>query len=335
MPVFIIAEAGVNHNGEVGLAKRLIDVAAESGADAVKFQTFRADRLVSPKAPKAEYQLQTTNPNESQSDMLQRLALSPEVHRELRNYCRERSVLFLSTPFDEESADLLDEMGVPVFKIGSGEITNWPFLNYIARKGKPIILSTGMSYLREVDEAVMVIHNAGNHQLALLHCVSNYPANPVDANLRAMQTMTTAFGVPVGYSDHTLGIEIALAAVTLGASIIEKHFTLDKNLPGPDHKASLEPDELSALITGIRTIEQSLGNGEKQPVPSEENTRSIARRSVVAAIDIPIGSIVKSDMVKLLRPGTGIPPSQMEQVLGRKTRSPLSVGQLVSWSDLE
>ena len=169
MPVFIIAEAGVNHNGEVGLAKRLIDVAAESGADAVKFQTFRADRLVSPKAPKAEYQLQTTNPNESQSDMLQRLALSPEVHRELRNYCRERSVLFLSTPFDEESADLLDEMGVPVFKIGSGEITNWPFLNYIARKGKPIILSTGMSYLREVDEAVMVIHNAGNHQLALLH----------------------------------------------------------------------------------------------------------------------------------------------------------------------
>lgn len=337
-PCFIIAEAGVNHNGDIELAKRLVDVAAKAGADAVKFQTFRAERVVSATAPKAEYQLQTTDVAESQLEMLRRLELSPEAHRELQTYCQERGVLFMSTPFDEKSADLLDELGVPVFKIGSGEITNWPFLGYVARKGKPIILSTGMSYLSEVDEAVRVIRDAGNDQndqLVLLHCVSNYPADPADANLRAMRTMATAFQVPVGYSDHTPGIEVALAAVALGACVIEKHFTLERNLPGPDHRASLEPHELQALVVGIRTIELALGNGAKQPARSEAGNRVIVRRSLAAAFDIPEGTVLSSDMLKALRPATGISPALVEHVVGGRIRRSLTSGQLIAWSDLE
>jgi N-acetylneuraminate synthase len=333
--VFIIAEAGVNHNGDIQLANRLVDVAAEAGADAVKFQTFKADRVVSAAAPKAEYQLQTTDPMESQLEMLQRLELSPEAHCELRAYCQERGVLFMSTPFDEESANLLDELGVPVFKIGSGEITNWPFLEYVARKGKPIILSTGMSYLSEVDEAVRVIREAGCDQLVLLHCVSNYPADPADVNLRAIQTMATAFQVPVGYSDHTPGIEVALAAVALGACAIEKHFTIDKNLPGPDHRASLEPPELQALVTGIRTVELALGNGTKRPASSEADSRLIVRRSLVAAFNIPKGTVIRSDMLRAVRPAGGIAPALIEHVIGRRTRQTLMADQLITWSDLE
>lgn len=332
---FIIAEAGVNHNGDVELAKRLVDVAAEAGADAVKFQTFKAERVISATAPKAEYQLQTTDPSESQLDMARRLELSPEAHRELQAYCQERGILFMSTPFDKESADLLDELGVPVFKIGSGEITNWPFLEYVARKGKPIILSTGMSYLSEVDEAVRVIRDAGCDQLVLLHCVSNYPADPADANLRAMQTMATAFHVPVGYSDHTPGIEVALAAVALGACVIEKHFTLDKNLPGPDHRASLEPHELQALVAGIRTVELALGNGAKRPARSEVDNRLVVRRSLAAASDIPEGTVLRSDMLQALRPASGISPALVEHVVGRRVRRSLKSGQLIAWSDLE
>jgi len=334
-PCFIIAEAGVNHNGDIQVAKRLVDVAAKAGADAVKFQTFKADRMVSATAPKAEYQLQTTDPAESQLEMLRRLELSPEAHRKLQTYCQEQGVLFMSTPFDEESADFLDELGVPVFKIGSGEITNRPFLEYIARKKKPVILSTGMSYLSEVDEAVRVIREAGCDQLILLHCVSNYPANPADANLRAMQTMAIAFQVPVGYSDHTPDIEVALAAVALGACVIEKHFTLDKNLPGPDHRASLEPPGLQALVTGIRTVELALGNGTKRPARSELDNRLIVRRSLAAAFDIPKGTVLRSDMLRALRPASGIAPALMEYVVGRRTRRTLMAGQLITWSDLE
>ena len=327
-PVFIIAEAGVNHNGDVELAKQLVDVAAEAGADAVKFQTFKAERVVSATAPKAEYQLQTTDPSESQLDMVRRLELSPEAHREVWAYCQERDALFMSTPFDEESADLLDKLGVPVFKIGSGEITNWPFLEYVARKKKPIILSTGMSYLNEVDEAVRVIRDAGCGQLVLLHCVSNYPTDPTDANLRAMQTMATAFSVPVGYSDHTLGIEVALAAVALGACVIEKHFTLDRNLLGPDHRASLEPDELAALVRGIRTIEAALGHGRKVPAASEANTAAIARRSLVAVRDIPAGTVLTEELIAIRRPGTGLSPAVRPYLVGRTVRTTIPAGAL-------
>lgn len=334
-PCFIIAEAGVNHNGDLALARWLVDVAAEAGADAVKFQTFRAERLVSPTAPKAEYQRQTTDADESQLEMLRRLELSPAAHRELAAYCQQRGLIFLSTPFDEESADLLDGLGVPAFKIGSGEITNHPFLEYVARKGKPLILSTGMSYLSEVDEAVWVIRHAGCEQLVLLHCVSSYPARPADANLRAMQTMAAAFGVPVGYSDHTPGLEVALAAVALGACVIEKHFTLDRNLPGPDHRASLEPHELRALIAGIRTVEQALGDGIKRPVPAEADTRAVARRSLAARVDIPAGTVVQPAMLTALRPSSGIHPSLLKHVVGRRTRRPLTAGQFIDWSDLE
>ena len=334
-PCFVIAEVGVNHNGDIELAKRLIDVAADAGADAVKFQTFRAERVASTAAPKAAYQLETTDMTESQLEMLRRLELSPESHHELQAYCQKRGILFMSTPFDEESVDFLDELGVPAFKIGSGEITNWPLLEYIAAKKKPIILSTGMSYLSEVDEAVRVIRNAGCKQIALLHCVSNYPASPSDANLRAMETMRTAFRTPVGYSDHTLGIEVALAAVALGASVLEKHITLDRNLPGPDHKASLEPQELRSLIAGIRIVERALGNGLKIPVRSEEDSRVIVRRSLAAARNIPKGTILRADMLKSLRPATGIPPTFTKFVIGRKARRDLAANQLITWSDLE
>jgi len=334
-PCFVIAEAGVNHNGDLELARRLVDVAAEAGADAVKFQTFRADRLVSPTAPKASYQRQTTDAGESQLEMLQRLELSPAAHRELVAHCRQRHVTFLSTPFDEESAALLDSLDVPAFKIGSGEVTNHPFLEYIARKGRPIILSTGMSYLGEVDEAVRVLRHAGCEQLILLHCVSNYPASPADANLRAMQTMAVAFDLPIGYSDHTPGIEVALAAVALGACVIEKHFTLDRNLPGPDHRASLEPDELRALIAGVRVVERALGDGVKRPFPAEADTRAVARRSLAARADIPAGTVLQAAMLTALRPASGIPATLIGGVIGRRTRHPLAAGQFVDWSDLE
>ena len=334
-PCFIIAEAGVNHNGDVEIAKRLVDVAAEAKVDAVKFQTFKADCVVSNVAPKAEYQLQTTNGEESQLEMLQRLELSPDAHLKLRKYCKERGVLFISTPFDTQSCDLLDKFGVPVFKIGSGEITNWPFLEYVARKDKPIILSTGMSFLSEVDEAVRVIRNVGNDKLALLHCVSNYPADPSDANLQAIQTMATAFRLPVGYSDHTPSIEVSLAAVALGACVIEKHFTLDRNLPGPDHSASLEPQELKALVAGIRTIERALGSGAKEPAKSEADNRMSVRRSLVAAVDIPAGTILTKDMIDIKRPGTGLKPAILPHLVGLTVREFVPGGAMFTLEVIE
>lgn|SRR5574337_759063 len=326
---FVVAEAGVNHNGSLDLARRLVDAAVKAGADAVKFQTFKAERLVAPGAPKAEYQERTTGTAESQLDMLRGLELSPEAHRDLMAYCRAQRILFMSTPFDEESADFLDDLGVIVFKIPSGEITNLSFLAHVARKGKPMIVSTGMAGLDEVEAAVHAIEEAGNRQLVLLHCVSSYPANPAEANLRAMDTMATAFRVPVGYSDHTPGIEVALAAVALGACVIEKHFTLDRGLPGPDHQASLEPDELTALVRGVRIVESALGHGRKEPTAGELDTARVARKSLVAAVDIRKGTVVRAEMIAVKRPGTGLPPAMRSQLVGRVAKRDIPAGTVL------
>jgi len=258
------------------------------------------------------------------------LELDADAHRALIEHCRDKRILFLSTPFDEASADLLEMLGVPAFKTPSGEITNLPYLTHLARKNKPMIISTGMSFLGEVEAAVRAIEAVGNHSFALLHCVSNYLANPADINLRAMHTMTRAFNVPVGYSDHTPGIEVSLAAVALGACIVEKHFTLDRNLPGPDHQASAEPAELAALVRGIRVVEASLGDGRKQPAASEANTAAVARKSLVAACDIPEGATLTETMIALKRPGTGLPPAMREFLIGRVARTMISAGTLLT-----
>src|SRR5258708_16184511 len=331
---FVIAEAGVNHNGEVELARRLINAASSAGDDAVKFQTFKAERLVSASAPKADYQLKTTESGESHFEMLRRLELSEEVHWGLLEHCKQRGIHFISTPFDEQSADFLAELGVPLFKVRSGEITNIPFLEHVARIGRPIIMSTGMAYLGEVESAVRAIEATGNRNLVLLQCVSNYPADPEDVNLSAMQTMERAFGYPVGYSDHTLGIEVALAAVALGACVIEKHFTLDRSLPGPDHSSSVEPEELGALIGGIRKVEAALGNGRKEPAKSEKNTSEVARKSLVAACDIAAGIEIRSEMVSAKRPGTGLPPSLRGMVVGRLAKDNIRAGDVLSFEML-
>ncbi len=334
-PCFIIAEAGVNHNGDVRLARQLVDVAVSAGADAVKFQTFKADRLATPRAPKASYQTETTGKGESQLQMLRRLELSPQIHKELMNYCLRKNILFMSSPFDEDSADLLAELGVPAFKIPSGEITNLPLLSHVARKGKPLILSTGMSVLAEVETAVCAITETGNRSLVLLHCVSNYPASPSDANLRAMDTMATAFNMPVGYSDHTLGIEVAIAAVAMGACVIEKHLTVDRSSPGPDHRASLEPNEFSGLVRGIRKVEQALGSGRKEPAASEAAVAAVARKSLVAARTIPAGTKLTEDLIAVKRPGTGLPPAMRAQLVGREVKREVRVGELFRLSDFE
>jgi len=329
-PCFIVAEAGVNHNGRLEMARQLVDVAAQAGADAVKFQTFKAEKVISPQAPKAAYQLQTTDTSESQLDMVKRLELSFDAFRELYAYCQDKDILFMSTPFDEESADFLADLGVAVFKIPSGEITNLPFLAHVARKGRPMIVSTGMSYLGEVEAAVRIIEEAGNHDFVLLHCVSNYPADPADVNLRAMHTLAMAFGVPIGYSDHTPGVEVALAAVALGACVIEKHFTLDRSLPGPDHQASLEPAELTALVRGIRTVAAALGHRRKEPAASEANTAAVARRSLVAARGIPVGTKLTEKLIAIKRPGTGLPPALRPYLVGRTVRVTVPAGTLLT-----
>ncbi|MEA3210623.1 MAG: N,N-diacetyllegionaminate synthase [Chthoniobacter sp.] len=327
-PCFVIAEAGVNHNGSLDLARRLIDAAADAGADAVKFQTFQAEQLVTADAPKAIYQQQTTDADESQFTMLKRLELDAPAHHELMAHTAARGLIFLSTPFDEPSADLLEALDLPAFKIPSGEITNFPLLEHVARKRRPIILSTGMSTLAEVEAAVAAIRGAGDGGLALLHCVSCYPTAPIDANLRAMQTMTAAFPVPVGFSDHTLGTEVALAAVALGAQIIEKHLTLDRSLPGPDHAASLEPAEFKALLRGIRNVETALGHGRKEPALSEANTAAVARKSLIAARDLPAGEVLDATAIAIKRPGTGLAPARRGELVGRKTRIAVPAGTL-------
>lgn len=333
-PCFIIAEAGVNHNGAVAAARQLVDVAVAAGVDAVKFQTFAADRLVAPTAVKASYQKETTGSSETQLDMLRKLELSKEAHWELSEMCAARGMLFLSTPFDEESADFLEDLGITAFKVPSGELTNLPFLEHIGRKGKPVILSTGMATLEEVQAAVETVLQAGCMEIVLLHCVSCYPAAPKDVNLRAMETMARVFHRPVGYSDHTLGIEVSLAAVAMGACVIEKHFTLDRTLRGPDHRASLEPAELIALVKGIRTIEQAFGDGVKVPVGAEREMADVARKSVVAATYIPAGTILTQEHLVIRRPGTGLRPALRHSLIGRRTAQDIQAGSLVTMDQI-
>jgi N-acetylneuraminate synthase len=328
-PVFIIAEAGVNHNGQLSLAFELIDAAIAAGADAVKFQTFVAEDLATETATKANYQKQSADDSESQLEMVRRLQLSFTDFEKLKKRCDDSGITFLSTPFDSQSVELLNELNVAAFKISSGDLTNHPLLRLVAGKKKPVVLSTGMSDLVEVAEAVEAIRAAGNHEVALLQCVTNYPADAADVNLRAMRTMADEFTVPVGYSDHTLGIEIAIAATALGASIIEKHFTIDRQLPGPDHRASLEPNELKAMIAGIRRVEAALGDGVKRAASSEADNARVARRSIVATRDIPAGAILSRDAVGFKRPGTGLPPKMLEQVVGHKARVDVRTGELL------
>ncbi len=327
-PCFVIAEAGVNHNGNLDLAKQLIDVAVDAQADAIKFQTFKAERLVTPDAPKANYQKANSDADETQYEMLRRLELSFEDHEVLFSYCQERGLLLLSTPFDEASADLLERLGIEAYKIPSGEITNTPYLTHIGKKQKPMIVSTGMATLTDVELAVNTIQDTGNERFALLHCVSNYPADTADTNLRAMDTLRQAFGVPTGYSDHTLGYEIAIAAVARGATVLEKHFTLDRTMDGPDHRASLEPKELKAMMEAIRNVEGALGSGRKRPAASEANTASVARKSLVAAQDLNAGTILTDEMIDVKRPGTGFPPGMKSFVIGRTLRQDISSGTL-------
>lgn len=316
------------------LAFRLIDAAKASGADAVKFQTFRADLLATRSSHKAPYQERTTAGTESQFEMLQRLELDAPAHRRLIDYCRQIGIQFLSSPFDMESADLLAAMNVPMFKIPSGEITNFPLLEHVARKGRPIILSTGMSNLGEVEEAVGVLRNAGATNLTLLHCVTEYPAPYDEVNLRAMHTLRSAFGLPVGYSDHTPGIEIAVAAAALGAAVIEKHFTLDRSLPGPDHAASLESSELKDMVTAIRHVEAALGTGIKAPVPCELPNITVARKSIVAARPLLAGHQLGAVDLEIKRPGNGLAPKFLPSLIGRTLRSALAKDQIICWNHL-
>lgn len=332
--VLIIAEAGVNHNGSLELACKLVDVAKEAGADAVKFQIFKAENLVSSLAEKAKYQEKKTGIAESQLEMIKKLELSFDDFIKIKRYCDKKDILFLATPFDFESVDFLESI-VPLYKISSGEITNLPFLEYVAKKGKPIILSTGMANLGEIEEALTVILNTkrsyesrkpvtittGNYTfppLILLHCTSSYPPPPEEVNLLAIKTMQDVFKLPVGYSDHTLGTEISIAAVAMGASVIEKHFTLDRNLAGPDHKASLNPDELKAMVRAIRNVEKATGNGIKKPTKTEREIMKNTRRSLVATRDIQCGEIIKKEDIVIKRPGTGIPPKFIEIIIGKK-----------------
>lgn len=320
MSTFIIAEAGVNHNGSLDLAKKLIDVAAEAGADAVKFQTFKAEKLVSKKAQKAEYQKQTTDAAESQYDMIKKLELDEPAHRELIRYCGEKKIRFLSTPFDHESIELLDALGMEIFKIPSGEITNLPYLRHIGGLGKEVILSTGMADLGEIEDALDLLVSSGTpkEKITILHATTEYPCPMDEVNLRAMGTIASAFGVRTGYSDHTRGIEVPIAAVAMGASVIEKHFTLDRTMEGPDHKASLEPDELCAMVAAIRNIEKALGEGIKKPSPSEAKNMAVARKSIVAARPIRAGEAFTSENIAIKRPGTGISPMRYDEIVGER-----------------
>ncbi|MBP2316262.1 N-acetylneuraminate synthase [Azospirillum soli] len=332
--VLVIAEAGVNHNGDLELAHRLVDVAADAGADIVKFQTFRADRLASGSAPKADYQRATTDGAESQRDMLRRLELTAEAHLALQAHCAHRGIEFLSTPFDEESADFLLSIGIRRIKVPSGEVVNLPFLEHLARTGLPMLLSTGMADLEEVAEAVNTVRRAGTSDLTVLQCTTDYPARPEDANLRAMASMASAFGVPVGFSDHTLGIECALAAVALGAVVIEKHVTLDCGLPGPDHAASLEPKALAALVRGIRTVEAALGDGIKRPAEAELRNRAAVRKSLAASRDLPAGHRLEPGDIVVRRPGTGLAPALAGRTVGKALRRDVAEGMPFTEDDL-
>ena len=331
MNVFIIAEAGVNHNGLIDLAYQLIDVAAESGADAVKFQTFKAENLVSKNAQKAEYQKQTTNALESQFDMIKKLEMDVDAHKKLINYCYEKDIMFLSTPFDHDSIDMLNELQLQIFKIPSGEITNLPYLRHIGALNKKIILSTGMANMKEIEDALDILVGAGTRKdnITILHANTMYPTPMEDVNLNAMLTIQKEFGVSIGYSDHTLGIEVDIAAVAMGASCIEKHFTLNKTMKGPDHKTSLEPEELKAMVSAIRNIEKALGSSEKKPSPSESANIDIVRKSIVASKEIQKGDFLTEKNIATKRPGNGISPMKWDKVLGSKAIKDYRVDEMI------
>lgn len=343
MSTFIIAEAGVNHNGDPELARRLVEVAAQSGADAVKFQSFSADKLTAKGAAKAEYQKRATGDGD-QYDMLKALEMSEQLHADLAAQCAELGIEFMSTAFDEDSLDMLVSLGIKRIKVPSGEVTNHPFLRFMAAKNLPLILSTGMADLSEVKDAVEVIAEErrlrglfGSLQdmVTILHCTSNYPAAFGDVNLRAMQTMAQATGLPVGYSDHTLGTLISTAAVAMGARVVEKHFTLDKTMPGPDHAASLDPDELSSMVADIRALEAAFGDGTKAPTASEVPVRALVRRSATTTRAIKAGEIIDPADIALMRPGTGIAPKDLGAIFGKIAGRDIAAGQTLQWADLQ
>lgn len=331
MSILIIAEAGVNHNGDMALAKKLIDVAAISGADLVKFQSFNADRLATLQSQKADYQMATTDISETQHEMLSRLELTEKMHIELIDYCASRGIGFFSSPFDIESVDILVNLGIDRFKVPSGEITNLPYLRHIGKFKKPIILSTGMATMGDIEVAIDVLEQAGTSRslITVLHCTTEYPTPMAEINLRAMKSMEAAFGVEVGYSDHSEGIEVAIAAAALGATVIEKHFTLDKCLPGPDHKASLEPKDLQAMVCGIRNIEVALGDGIKRLTPSEQRNKNVARKSIVASKKIYKGEIFSNKNVTCKRPGGGMSPMKIDSVIGSAAKKNFEINDCI------
>lgn len=333
-PVFIVAEAGSNHDGKLNQAKKLIDVAASAGANAVKFQTFSADKIVAKTGPKAGY-MEKVSEKGSVYEIFKRTELPREWHRELAKYARKKGLIFLSSPFYEEAVDFLDKLGVPAFKVASGELTNLPLIRYMARKGKPMIVSTGAATMDEVGEAVSVIRGTGNKKIVLLHCVANYPAAPEDANLLAMSALKQRFKLPVGYSDHTLGISAPLAAVALGAAMIEKHFTLSRKLPGPDHFYALEPNELKAMVDGIRAVEKMRGAPTKKPVKAELEIRKLARRSIFAKVDIPAGTIIKKKMLVALRPAIGLGPKHIENIVGKRAKRAIKRHEVITWEKIK
>ncbi len=329
--VFIIAEAGVNHNGSIELAYKLIDIAVEAGADAVKFQTFKAENLVTKSADKADYQKQTTDESESQFDMIKKLELDIDIHKKLIKYCNEKSIMFLSTPFDHDSIDLLNKLGLKIFKIPSGEITNLPYLRHIGSLVKQVILSTGMSTLKEVDDALTILIDSGTKKedITVLHANTVYPTPMEDVNLNAILTIEKEFDVAVGYSDHTLGIEVDIAAAAMGVSVIEKHLTLDNNMDGPDHKASLEPKDFIAMVSAIRNIEKALGNYEKKPSPSESINMDVVRKSIVANQVIKKGDVLTDNNITTKRPGTGISPMEWDKVIGTLAAKNYKIDDLI------
>lgn len=332
---FIIAEAGVNHNGNKDKAYALVDIAADANVDAVKFQTFKAEKVVTPVAPKADYQLRTTDADESQMDMLQKLVLPYEWHADLKSYSESKGVQFLSTPAHDDAADFLVALGLSALKVSSADITNLPFLSHMAKLGVPLILSTGMSDISEIEQAVESIENNGCSDYALLHCLSQYPAPIEEVNLRAIITLKEKFSCAIGYSDHTIGIDVSLAAVAMGAQILEKHFTLDTSLPGPDHEASLSPEGLKSLVQAIRSIESAMGDGIKRCQPSEMNTRAIARKSLMLTRDLPAGHILCADDLEILRPDEGIAPKYFDQIVGRKLKNSGRAWAPLLWHGLE
>ena len=332
--VFIIAEVGVNHNGDLELAKRLIKEAARCGADCVKFQTFKAEKLVTHDAPKANYQLQTTAKNESQLEMLKKLEMSNNKYHEIIKCCEEEGVLFISTPYNTEDVDFLEDLGVSAYKLASMHASEPWFARYVAKKNKPIFLSTGMSTLSEIDSTVRAIKETDNNKIILLQCTTNYPSRIEDANLLAMKSMRETFNLIVGYSDHTEDNIACIASVALGAKVIEKHFTLDKSLPGPDHTTSASPTEFATLVENIRNVEKSLGLSIKQPCEIEKLNKEGMRRSVIAKYDIDKNVEITDDMIALKRPSSGISPMHLDEIIGKKTKNKLLKDQMFKWSDI-